>query len=319
MGVINLGRVRGDPSTVNGIRADSTGNITITPPDVGAASNTNLLDNWYFADPVNQRGLAEYSGSSIIAIDQWILENCKLTIENGRIVLRRASEAPAYASIVQRFERMNILAGRIVTVSVLVEENGANQCYFTTLRFAESSGGIDIGPIRIYSIPHGMYFRAFLPDLETAVYLVAAKLELGDKQTLAHQDSSGNWVLNDPPPNKALELAKCQRYQVVYGSNDSLSFFGDSFAYRTDQVDVFVSPPVPMAKIPSVNLLSGSFLAFTQGTLIGESSRFIVFSPDSRVTNFSIRLTDFSTQLTTNNVYEIYLKTGSVLVLDANL
>lgn len=42
--------------------------------------------------------------------------------------------------------------------------------------------------------------------------LRAAKLEFGDYQTLAHQDASGNWVLNDQPPNKALELAKCQMY-----------------------------------------------------------------------------------------------------------
>ena len=44
----------------------------------------------------------------------------------------------------------------------------------------------------------------------------AVKLEHGPVQTLARQDASGNWVLNDPPPNKALELAKCQRYQVAF-------------------------------------------------------------------------------------------------------
>ena len=44
----------------------------------------------------------------------------------------------------------------------------------------------------------------------------AVKLELGAQQTLAHQDAEGSWVLNDPPPNKALELAKCQRYQVAF-------------------------------------------------------------------------------------------------------
>lgn len=38
------------------------------------------------------------------------------------------------------------------------------------------------------------------------------KLELGPVQTLAHKDENGNWILNDPPPNKVLELAKCQRY-----------------------------------------------------------------------------------------------------------
>lgn len=42
-----------------------------------------------------------------------------------------------------------------------------------------------------------------------SVTMKAAKLELGSEQTLAHKDSTGNWVLNDPPPNKELELLKC--------------------------------------------------------------------------------------------------------------
>lgn len=41
---------------------------------------------------------------------------------------------------------------------------------------------------------------------------IAAKVEIGPQQTLAKRDSDGNWVLNDPPPNKAEMLAKCQRY-----------------------------------------------------------------------------------------------------------
>jgi len=54
--------------------------------------------------------------------------------------------------------------------------------------------------------------------VENPPTIIAAKLELGSHQTLAHQDADGNWVLNDPPPNKALELAKCQRYQI-FGAN----------------------------------------------------------------------------------------------------
>ena len=45
------------------------------------------------------------------------------------------------------------------------------------------------------------------------VDIKAAKLELGPVQTLAHKEGD-TWVLNDPPPNKALELAKCQRYAI---------------------------------------------------------------------------------------------------------
>lgn len=38
-----------------------------------------------------------------------------------------------------------------------------------------------------------------------------AKLEVGNTQTLARQEG-GKWILNDAPPNPALELLKCQRY-----------------------------------------------------------------------------------------------------------
>ena len=54
----------------------------------------------------------------------------------------------------------------------------------------------------------------------TGETILAAKLELGTHQTLAHQDAAGNWVLNDPPPDKALELLKCQRYYQVFSRED---------------------------------------------------------------------------------------------------
>ena len=51
--------------------------------------------------------------------------------------------------------------------------------------------------------------------------VAAAKLELGDAQTLAKQDENGNWVLNDPPPDFGQELAKCQRYYQLFSSADA--------------------------------------------------------------------------------------------------
>lgn len=57
----------------------------------------------------------------------------------------------------------------------------------------------------------------------SGIPIIAAKLELGPVQTLAHQDTDGNWVLNDPPPNKALELAKCQRYFEISAWNLSIA------------------------------------------------------------------------------------------------
>ena len=67
------------------------------------------------------------------------------------------------------------------------------------------------------------------PNSYIDIDIAAWKLELGAQQTLAHQDINGNWVLNDPPPNKALELLKCQRYLAAYRSAEIYNasvFFG---------------------------------------------------------------------------------------------
>lgn len=43
------------------------------------------------------------------------------------------------------------------------------------------------------------------------------KLEFGEGQTFAHQEANGNWVLNDPTPNLALERLKCQEHYRIVG------------------------------------------------------------------------------------------------------
>lgn len=58
----------------------------------------------------------------------------------------------------------------------------------------------------------------------------AAKLELGDYQTLAHQDENGNWVLNEAP-NKAKQLALCSQYDPETGE------FYDELLARQSQVE----------------------------------------------------------------------------------
>ena len=56
----------------------------------------------------------------------------------------------------------------------------------------------------------------YIRSVDCSDMILAAKLELGRNQTLAHQDEDGTWMLNDPPPDKALELAKCQRYYQIF-------------------------------------------------------------------------------------------------------
>ncbi len=80
--------------------------------------------------------------------------------------------------------------------------------------------------------------------------IIAMKFEEGLQQTLARQEN-GKWVLNDPPPNKALELLKCQRY---YFRTDAEQYFPCSF-FGVQGCCLLVPSPAPMRTTPSVNIL----------------------------------------------------------------
>ena len=51
------------------------------------------------------------------------------------------------------------------------------------------------------------------------LYIKAVKLEIGSQQTLAHKDTSGNWVLNEIP-DYGEQLLRCQRYFQLYSAAD---------------------------------------------------------------------------------------------------
>jgi len=166
-------------------------------------SNPNLLDNAYWANRdsiINQRELTEYTSRGY-SIDRWFLTN-KCTIQNNGILLA------ANTGFVQRKENMSDLLGKPLTFSALTNgglysgteilSNEINEKYFYTDSFI--------------TLDYNAAWKGFQISTRPGLLLQAVKLELGSFQTLAHKDASGNWVLNDPPPNKALELAKCLRY-----------------------------------------------------------------------------------------------------------
>ncbi len=193
-----------------------------TKADLAQISNPNLLDNWYFVDPINQRGQTEYTGRGY-TIDRWkneaINTSTILSITpNGLTFSGQLDESDHFFS--QWIDRKpDIFYGKTLTGSVLMD----GQLYTGTVivkpqyNVWEGSNFYASGKIRFsFQMTNDNLFRFLIiysQDMITNHSSIAAcKLELGSVQTLAHQDTDGNWVLNDPPPNKALELAKCQRY-----------------------------------------------------------------------------------------------------------
>ena len=192
-------------------------------------SNPNLLDNWYFVDPVNQRGQTEYTSAGY-AIDRWKLSNGKLTLSTTGATALLINTDSAYRRNVlfQLIERCSNFVGKTLTFSVLVTdlngkmtasvyENGSKSTYNGN---GILSDGLSTVTFTIPATAAPTEFRVhFLLSASGSCRPIAAKLELGAQQTLAHQDADGNWVLNDPPPDYQKELEKCQYYYKPKNDN----------------------------------------------------------------------------------------------------
>ena len=106
---------------------------------------------------------------------------------------------------------------------------------------------------------------------ESPLQIFAVKLELGPVQTLAHRDPDGKWILNDAPPNKVLELLKCQRYFLrLPGEGSSYTLIGHGKATSNSQLDLQFPIPTAMRVRPSVRMTvewvavgAGMYEAFT--------------------------------------------------------
>ena len=194
--------------------------------------NPSFLVNGFFSDPVNQRGKTEYSSAGY-TIDRWRLagDELAMSLSDGITISHTKGK---WTRIIQPIEGSEQLAGRRVTLSVMA--SGSATFYILFFLNGASTG---IGASGLQASEREIPFNTtvLLPEdlisLEVAfgVYsgsdtgilnLRAAKLELGAIQTLANQDANGNWVLSDPPPDKGLELLKCQRYYQLFSSADKI-------------------------------------------------------------------------------------------------
>ena len=168
-------------------------------------SNPNLLDNWFFGRPVNQRGKTEYTENWKYGIDRWLCAgDGKVTIADGHCVF--------YGAVDQGLSvQMSDILGCTMTASLLLADGT-----LLTGTAVNTDNSIDIPFV---SNVDGMYLSLNATDLsghrrfrtysapERAV--LAAKLELGSTQTLAHKEN-GVWVLNEIP-DSGEQLRRCQR------------------------------------------------------------------------------------------------------------
>ena len=197
--------------------------------------NPNILDNWYFVGggsqagagkfPINLRGQTSYA-NNVRSINRWSSPNSNITVNLNSNYLEIVTTA-AYMNFRQDIE--NIKIGYKYTASILFSDG--TLLYGTTTPqatgaqnfFNTSPVAMRIGEASVLSIT---------PISAGTIRIVAVKLELGDTQTLCHNEGSTNspvWVLNEIP-NYQEQLVKCIGSHADsgddYANNDYANLIG---------------------------------------------------------------------------------------------
>lgn len=266
---------------INGILSDviqlehSAQDIDDAITKTSQLTGRNLLDNWYFADPINQRGQTSYTGA-VYGIDRWrSLAGNTISVETSGLRITGSNDTSFSNMIQQNFpeELLNALDEKTVTASILVSENtggGAVAARLGSVAGSAVTTGLSTYTVTFNKSSHS-YFSIQCATPKTANFVVqAVKLELGTQQTLARKAVDGTWVLIDPPPNKAEELAKCQRYFYRKKGPGSYSNYANGYINSANGAFIFVN--VPEMRVAPTVTASGNFILSMPGTAISVTS-----------------------------------------------
>lgn len=196
----------------------------------------NYLHNWYFAKPVNSKGLSVYpQGDAAIFIDRWQKNGAleaSLT-DDGIVISATSNAAVSFYQFVDTVKEG--LNGREVTASVLLKSStkpGMDMYYHdgtSQISLASVSGSFTDGETGVmtktFTVPEnaiGITVQ-FIPSSEGTdrcadTTFIAAKLEAGGCSTLAKADGSGGLILADTP-DYAEQAAICAQYDPNYATS----------------------------------------------------------------------------------------------------
>lgn len=197
--------------------------LTKIPTTSGGGVNPNLLDNWYFGRPVNQRGQTEYTGNATYSIDRWRTQyETTLSIVDGGIKIGGKWDVQQY------FE--NTLPNATYTLSLLYRDRtGSDPLRLIAgnrtdgdLAQTESKDASGILSVTFSTAKLNKVNFGFTGSTDNSAIIIAIKLELGSTQTLAHKEGD-KWVLNEIP-DFGEQLRRCQRYCRVIGGTNNQPF-----------------------------------------------------------------------------------------------
>lgn len=237
--------------------AVSTADSTPISGAVKYRTNPNLLDNWYFGRPVNQRGQTEYTAGGAYTLDRWWAQyDTTLSIVDGGIKIGGKWDVQQY------FE--TTLPNATYTLSLLYKDRtGSDPLRLLIgnrtdgdLAQTESKDASGILSVTFSTAKSNKVNFGFTGSTDNSATIIAIKLELGDTQTLAHK-KNGVWVLNEIP-DFGEQLARCQRYYRRWTGADNKPL-GVAVRRESKLLELVFSLDTAMRVAPSLTF-NGSFV-----------------------------------------------------------
>ena len=238
------------PTTSNLVKGDGAGALVaatpntdyVTPAGLPVVVNPNLLDNAYFVGggsqqggcqfPINQNGNTSYTSVGY-TIDRWYDSNGVSVAVNADYITLTSRDS-SDRTIFQALSPANAIpSGAPYTVSILTD-TGLFSATATMPNTAICYPTGASGNWTCFYQPSSNSFRLYAKNTAGALNVKAIKLELGSKQTLAHQES-GVWVLNEIP-DYAAEVAKCNPvvpHLFILQANVSVAFSAYTAQYSS--------------------------------------------------------------------------------------
>ena len=144
-------------------------------------TNPNLLDNWYFVNPINQRGAEEYASEGY-TIDRWRINGTgAVKVQRDGIVIQKTPGTP-YVIFQSYIEDSRVSAADVVTISAMV--NGTLITATGRIEWGVSTSGFtgnDEDRFECYdldSLP-GIHIIRFVLVSDEPCLVRAVKLEMG--------------------------------------------------------------------------------------------------------------------------------------------
>ena len=242
----------------------------------GGGVNPNLLDNWFFGRPVNQRGQTSYTGGGY-TIDRWRIGHdgtFTVNVSDTGVSLVAGNDG-SWKNFYEVIETSKLIVGMTYTFSFLAEDNGGvRQIYIADY------GSVFDGDKGMYTITFTAKETTRNQDfgLQTNVgktsVPIAAKLELGDTQTLAHKEN-GVWVLNEIP-DYGEQLRRCTYYAEKVESEDTPAITNSTFVPSGATSAVFILPYARKRTGPAINFNGVSNYRIIARSISGGTTAFSV-------------------------------------------